>query len=232
MDETSKSAASGTEEAPARRTRNVGTETEAAILDAAIRAFAASGYESVSMRKVAADAGITPPSIYLYYADKRALYVAACIRCFTRTTQRILSAAEQGGTPQQRLAFFVRAMAETLIEDPDTARLFERELIAADREMLAMMERQAFAEPFAVLADLLAEATGRSRSEEDTAGIFAITLGLIQFSEFLETVGRVKLGFSRDPDKLARHVLATIPGLDAEPLPPAAPKTTRRARPR
>ena len=45
------------------------------ILDAAVEAFAARGYEAASMSEIAASAGITKPVLYDHFASKRDLFV-------------------------------------------------------------------------------------------------------------------------------------------------------------
>ena len=45
------------------------------ILDAAVEAFAARGYEAASMSEIAASAGITKPVLYDHFASKRRLFV-------------------------------------------------------------------------------------------------------------------------------------------------------------
>src|SRR5205085_9456459 len=115
--------------APIRRRRGVAAVTEAAILEAAIPEFASHGYDAVSMRTIADIAGVTPPSIYLYFKDKRTLYEAACLHSFSRQTAGIFAAVNEGATPAERLRGFVRGTARGLIADPTTARLFQRELV-------------------------------------------------------------------------------------------------------
>jgi len=45
----------------------------AVILDAAAKIFASKGYQRATIQDVATEAGIAPGTIYLYFADKRAL---------------------------------------------------------------------------------------------------------------------------------------------------------------
>lgn len=175
--------------------------------------FAASGYELASMREIATLAGVTPAAIYLYFKDKRSLYLAACRHCFARSTQRILDAASQGGTPIEQLSALVHGIAGTLIEDADATRLFERELITSGAGTLAETGGDAFLKGFERAVDVLAAATGKPPSVEGATSLFALTLGLIQFSQLLETSGDVRLGFNRDARKLADYVLdMAVPG--------------------
>jgi TetR/AcrR family transcriptional repressor of mexJK operon len=49
---------------------------ERAILDAALKVFAAQGYSAASMDAVAAEAGVTKPTLYSYFPSKESLFQA------------------------------------------------------------------------------------------------------------------------------------------------------------
>src|SRR5919206_3634104 len=51
--------------------------TRAAILDAARAAFAARGYDAVSVRAIAREAGVDPALVHRFYGSKERLFVAA-----------------------------------------------------------------------------------------------------------------------------------------------------------
>jgi AcrR family transcriptional regulator len=53
------------------------TRTRGAILDAARGAFAARGYDAVSVRAVARDAGVDPSLVHRFFGSKEQLFVAA-----------------------------------------------------------------------------------------------------------------------------------------------------------
>ncbi len=60
---------------PTRRRDRAATRT--ALLDAARRRFAAHGFDGVSVRDVAADAGVDPALIFRYFGSKSALFAEA-----------------------------------------------------------------------------------------------------------------------------------------------------------
>jgi AcrR family transcriptional regulator len=53
------------------------------ILDQASLLFEQRGYAAVSMREICAACGVTKPTLYYYFADKEALYVATLLRLLT-----------------------------------------------------------------------------------------------------------------------------------------------------
>ena len=70
------------------------------ILDAATDLLLETGHaRSVSIRSVAQRVGVTPPSIYLHFADKDALLDAVCARYFEKLDLEMQRAAEEHTSP-------------------------------------------------------------------------------------------------------------------------------------
>lgn len=65
------------------------------ILDAAIRLFAAKPFKQVGMRDIAAEAGLSPASIYRYFSDRDALFVEALYRESKAIGERIQKIVEE-----------------------------------------------------------------------------------------------------------------------------------------
>ena len=191
------------------RSRAIGTETEAAIIRVATEEFARHGYQAVPMRSIASRVNITPPSIYLYFEDKRSLYVACCLRSVSALCSQMIGHMQGNKPAAKRLETFLYHLSDTLLHNPDPARLFLRALIERDDDILARLEHEVVHELFVMIRDAIGELHGKSKSAESAASILGLTLGLIQFSKFLESAG-YPLSFNRNPKALARHVMATI----------------------
>jgi len=83
-------------ESPRRRRapRGAGEQLRDEILDAATELLLETGHaKAVSIRSVAQRVGVTPPSIYLHFADKDALLDAVCARYFERLDEEMQRAA-------------------------------------------------------------------------------------------------------------------------------------------
>jgi AcrR family transcriptional regulator len=77
-----------------RAPRGSGDQLREEILDAATDLLLETGHaKSVSIRSVAQRVGVTPPSIYLHYADKDALLGAVCARYFEKLDEEMQQAA-------------------------------------------------------------------------------------------------------------------------------------------
>src|ERR1700754_1565694 len=92
---------------PRRRARDA-EATRRAILDAAIDAFARSGYDSASTRDIAREAGIDPRLISRYYGSKEALFARAVEETYRHPLMmvpgqnRAVAAALLGDAPMEQ----------------------------------------------------------------------------------------------------------------------------------
>ncbi len=82
-----------------RAPRGSGDQLRDEILDAATGLLLETGdAKAVSIRAVAQRAGVTPPSIYLHFADKDALLDAVCVRYFEKLDDEMQAVAAVAGT--------------------------------------------------------------------------------------------------------------------------------------
>lgn len=90
-----------TSPAPRRRARRgEGERLRGELLTAATALLAETGdADAVSIRAVAARAGVSTPSVYLHFADKQTLLDAACDAVFTALDGAMQVAAAQAGDP-------------------------------------------------------------------------------------------------------------------------------------
>jgi AcrR family transcriptional regulator len=103
--------------------------TRERLLAAAIRRFAASGYEAASTRQIEAEAGVKRGLIGYHFGTKEALWKAAADWLFDRAAADLRS-AEAGAAnvdPVARLRYFVRAFVRFSARFPEVNRLMMRE---------------------------------------------------------------------------------------------------------
>jgi AcrR family transcriptional regulator len=112
---------------PARRrraTRGSGEQLRPEIVSAAKRLLAASGSaDAMSMRAVADAVGVTPPSIYLHFADKNELLSAVVVDVFAELDAAMLDAADGIDQPLDRLRAFGLAYVRFAVEHPEHYRI-------------------------------------------------------------------------------------------------------------
>ncbi len=82
------------------------------ILDAAEKVFGSKGFQNVSIRDIAREAGISAGTIYHYFKDKHDLFVEAFIRGAKELLVSIEELASQGKTVEDIGKVFVRFLLE------------------------------------------------------------------------------------------------------------------------
>ena len=108
----------------ARARRGEGEKLREQILDAASRLLVETGDEdAVSIRAVADAVGITPPSIYLHFADKTELIFAICERYFDELDRITSEAARGSEDPVEAIELRGRAYIRFGLENPEPYRV-------------------------------------------------------------------------------------------------------------
>ena len=111
----------------ARRTRarrGEGDRLRDEILGAAERLLIETGSEdAVSIRAVAEAVGVTPPSIYLHFADKNELLFAVCERHFDQFDRYLEAAAGASGDALESLRLRGRAYVQFGLDHPEHYRI-------------------------------------------------------------------------------------------------------------
>lgn len=158
--------------APARHRRKEARPRE--ILDAALNLFVKKGYAATRMDEVAAQAGVTKGTVYLYFESKEALFKAVIREGIVPVLaygETLL--AEHGGDPEQLLGCLLKGWWERIGSTPlggipklvlaeagnfpELARFYQEEVIARGRSLLrAALHKGVEAGVFRPLDDELA----------------------------------------------------------------------------
>ena len=107
-----------------RAPRGSGDRLRDEILDAATELLLETGHaRSVSIRSVAQRVGVTPPSIYLHFADKDALMDAVCARYFEKLDPEMQRLAAEHTSPVEVLRAQGLAYVRFAIQTPELYRI-------------------------------------------------------------------------------------------------------------
>ncbi|MDP9388668.1 MAG: TetR/AcrR family transcriptional regulator, partial [Actinomycetota bacterium] len=107
-----------------RARRGEGERLRDEILEGASKLLAATGdADAVSVRAVADAVGVTPPSIYLHFADKAELLTAVCERHFRALHSFVEEAVDGTDDPEEQLRRRGRAYVRFGIEHPEEYRV-------------------------------------------------------------------------------------------------------------
>jgi TetR/AcrR family transcriptional repressor of nem operon len=190
---------------------------EQEVLKAASEAFWARGYEGTSTRDLVKVTGLTQPSLYNAFGDKRSLfrkafnqYMDTTVRERVGRLERLPSAAlaissffaeivdRSASDPEQRGCLLVNSAIETTAEDPEFRQAVAQELAQTE----AFFARRAEA---------------AQRSGEMPATVAPGVLGTHLLTLMLGV--RVLARIHRDRETLARAVSPTLMLLGLPPLP-------------
>jgi AcrR family transcriptional regulator len=98
------------------------------ILDAAVRVFAAQGYEATRVGDVAKDAGVAYGLVYHYFGSKDAVLEAVFREAWGRLLAAVALAEQTGETAVDQLSLVVKIVLRAWRDDPDLVRLLVREI--------------------------------------------------------------------------------------------------------
>lgn len=151
----------------ARARRGEGEKLRTQIVDAASRLLVETGDEdAVSIRAVADAVGVTPPSIYLHFADKNELIFAVCERYFDELDRVTTAAAAEADDPVESLILRGRAYVKFGLGNPEPYRvLFMRK--PTDTPITFQYEKIMSSSAFGHLRDAVAGAVEAGRIEGD-----------------------------------------------------------------
>lgn len=141
------------------------------ILAAALRLFSEHGVEAVTTRQIAAEVGISQPSLYAHFATKQDLLGEVCARAFQQLSAR-LSAISEGPADASgggsRLEAGARAYIQFALERPDAYRVaFMLQDPAPARASQDHMGLAAGLQAFALHHQIVVEELGEGRSPEE-----------------------------------------------------------------
>jgi AcrR family transcriptional regulator len=116
------------------RQRVPASERRDALVEAAVHEFAHGGFHGTPVDKIARRVGVAQPYVFSLFGSKRELFLAAVERCFERTVERFVQAAEE----------FDPAIAEPDADVMTAMGHAYTQLLESDRDFL-MLQLQSYA---------------------------------------------------------------------------------------
>jgi TetR/AcrR family transcriptional regulator, fatty acid metabolism regulator protein len=98
------------------------------ILQAAVRVFAAQGYEATRVGDVAKEAGVAYGLVYHYFGSKEAVLEAVFREAWGRLLAAVALAEETGEDAAEQLGLVVKIVLRAWRDDPNLVRLLVREI--------------------------------------------------------------------------------------------------------
>jgi AcrR family transcriptional regulator len=106
-----------------RKPRGQGATRHGEILDAAKRLFLTDGYERTTIRKIAAEVGVSSAALYVYFPDKDAILRAIAESTFETLLACLEESQREGASELERLRTGMRAYVGFGLAHPDEYRL-------------------------------------------------------------------------------------------------------------
>jgi TetR/AcrR family transcriptional regulator len=201
-----------------KRSSHTSSKTEdsrAAILRAAISAFAEQGEAGARTDTIARAAGVNKALLHYYFGTKEALYGAVLEEVFTGLAERFRQVLQGPGTQGERLLRYYLAHFDHLADSSTFARLLGHELMrvrAGQPSRISQIVTLCFGPLHAALCATVAEGmeSGELRRLEPGLVVLSLTgvnvFYFISAPFFREISGRDP----RDPDMLARQRAALM----------------------
>lgn len=112
------------------------TATRQRLLDAGRDLAGEGGYDAVTMRTVAARAGVSPPTAYQYFASKDHLLVDVMVDLVSSTTTAIRARPSRGRDPVDRAVASLRRAVHRVEGEPDLYVAIMRAYISGTPEVV------------------------------------------------------------------------------------------------
>jgi TetR/AcrR family transcriptional regulator len=119
---------------PARGSRRQPEASRSTIMAAALAEFAGHGLAGARMDAIAAAAGVNKALLYYYFRSKDELYAAVLEEFFQRLQARISRAFDSSASAGECVLLYARAHFDLVAESLHYARLFQGEMMSANRE--------------------------------------------------------------------------------------------------
>jgi AcrR family transcriptional regulator len=109
--------------------------TRRRLLDAARDLATVGGYEAVGMRNVAAHAGVSAPTAYLYFSSKDHLLVDVLVDLVGHTTETLSTRPRRGRSPVERAVATLRRAVQNVERAPNLYIAMTRAYISGSPEV-------------------------------------------------------------------------------------------------
>ncbi|WP_435547074.1 TetR/AcrR family transcriptional regulator [Desulfobacterium sp. N47] len=184
---------------PKKRTREL-------ILELSVPFFAKHGYNGVSMRDIAAAAGLTPAALYYHFPDKEQLYINVVAHEFSGKAVALTIALNSPETAWEWLKKFIETLANLATTDEYFLPLMQRVRLDSNAARQHKLAEYVFKDIFIAVHNLVSELNLRDDAHMLSMSIF----GLIFFPLEMGAIRMSMPGYrpeQTDPTVLARHVV-------------------------
>ncbi|MCC6551450.1 MAG: TetR/AcrR family transcriptional regulator [Polyangiaceae bacterium] len=210
-------------------------ETREAILDATDRLLATRGFRKLTMDDIAAEAGVSRRTIYMYFPSKEEVGLSSIDRVVDATRARLEAIAGSGADPADVLRAMLIERVLYRVDRVSAYRTSLDELFEAVRPAYMARRRRYFEREAGMFAAVLEAGRARGRFDFDDAAATASTLikatnAFLPYSLSVKELGdreAIEADVARMADLLLKSLVA---GADSGAAPRRAPRRSRVGR--
>lgn len=185
---------------PIKRRHPASTQNK--ILSAAASLFARYGFDGVSAKQLATEAGVATGALYNHFPSKEAIYAAATSRVFAGHTTLPKDILKPGDADEVKLAKLVGWFVRPMVEDKNFGLLLKREML--DPRPSTSRFTNLFQESLAMFQEQVRRIEPKANVDEATASMLALIFGFSQLKGIYSLFPNVKKTVET-PDEIAEY---------------------------
>jgi len=190
------------------RTKTDDPEARARIAAAAEALFAARGFDGTTIRDIAKKARVNGAMIHYYFGSKEGLYRAILEAAASKVRSLLVDTSSRAASTGDRLAGFVDAYAEYILNHPNLARILYRELLTGGRRIMQVAEKYAVTN-YTILKNTIAQGVRSGELRQIDVELAPISLmGMVVIFQFLRPFISVALGKTEYDDRFVNRIAA------------------------
>lgn len=160
-----------------RKGHRRGLPTDEFLLVIAEQLFAKQGYEAVSTKQLASEAGVTIGALYHHFASKQAIYDAVTARAFSRKGVLPQQLTNTKAPAEAQLVAMITWFLSNLMTDRQFGTLLQRELLDPRSSEPGRLFTDHFREPLARFRALIKQMLPRANLDVAVASLMALCFG-------------------------------------------------------
>lgn len=162
--------------APRTRRRD-GPATREQILIAAEKLFARHGFDGVSTKQIAAQAGVAIGALYHHFPGKEDIYAAVTRRAFASRSALPHALLDSAASAEQKLVQMVTWFVRNVLMDKTFGLLLKREMLDPRPSTPHLLDEDVFHEQVCQFKALITELAPAADSDEALAAMLALVFG-------------------------------------------------------
>jgi TetR/AcrR family transcriptional regulator len=168
-----------TPQSPGKRAvrKRDGPSTENRILTTAEKLFARYGFDAVSTKQLAAEAGIAIGALYHHFPSKEAVYAAATKRAFAARSALPKKLLESSEPPERKLVQIVTWFIRNVIMDKSFGLLLKREMLDPRPSTPHLLDKDLFQQQLELFKHLIRQVAPKTNVDEAVATMLALIFG-------------------------------------------------------